>query len=126
MVYRMNKIHSLDERRQIIIPGDYEETLRFSVDHWIQSAHKAIKEKGTFCVALSGESTPKKIFQALSSEKNRGRVEWSKVYLFWSDERAVPHDHPESNYHMAMVEGGMGELPIPVTHIFRMHGEEEP
>lgn len=121
----MHKPYAIDERREILIPGDQGETLDYAVTHWIAAAERAIREKGRFFVALSGGSTPKKIFQALSSKEYRDQVEWSNVFLFWSDERSVPPDHPDSNYHMALVEGGLNTLPIPIEHIFRMHAEEE-
>ena len=49
-------------------------------------------------VALSGGSTPKAMFELLATET---RVPWSTIHFFWSDERHVPPDHPESNYRMA-------------------------
>src|SRR5689334_14749970 len=52
-------------------------------------------------VALSGGSTPKLLFQMLASEPFRARVAWDQIHFFWSDERHVPPDHPESNYRMA-------------------------
>ena len=51
-------------------------------------------------VALSGGSTPKLMFQVLA-EQFRDEVSWDKVQFFWSDERHVPPDNPESNYRMA-------------------------
>ncbi|MBP9841821.1 MAG: 6-phosphogluconolactonase [Simkaniaceae bacterium] len=98
----------------LVVPGDKHTTLQFAVEHWIHSAQTAIEEHGAFYVALSGGSTPKAIYEALSK---RTDLDWSKVYLFWSDERSVPPTDPESNYHMAM-EAGLKTLPI--LHIFRM------
>jgi 6-phosphogluconolactonase len=49
-------------------------------------------------VALSGGSTPKAMFELLATETG---VPWSDIHFFWSDERHVPPDHPESNYRMA-------------------------
>ncbi|HSE19961.1 MAG TPA: 6-phosphogluconolactonase [Pyrinomonadaceae bacterium] len=49
-------------------------------------------------VALSGGSTPKAMFELLATET---RVSWADIHFFWSDERHVPPDHPESNYRMA-------------------------
>lgn len=117
--------YAIDKRRKIIIPGDKNETLSFIADHWIKSANIAIEKKGSFYVALSGGSTPKKLFQMLSSEDYRNQVDWSKVYLFWSDERSVAADHPDSNYHMALVDGGLKQLPILPEHIFRMEAEAD-
>lgn len=51
-------------------------------------------------VALSGGSTPRRMFQILA-DQFRDQVAWSDIHFFWSDERHVPPDHPESNYRMA-------------------------
>jgi len=51
-------------------------------------------------VALSGGSTPKLMFQMLA-DQFRDDVPWDKIHFFWSDERHVPPDDPESNYRMA-------------------------
>src|SRR5829696_3193316 len=56
--------------------------------------------QGPETVALSGGSTPKKMLQVLADEF-RDQVPWSRIHFFWSDERHVPPDHPESNYRMA-------------------------
>lgn len=116
-------IHNWDERRNIIIAGDSEKTIAFAAEHWIHSAKRAIQQRGKFAVALSGGSTPKAIYQALLA-KHRHSLNWNQVFLFWSDERAVPPNSPESNYGMAM-QNGFSELPIPPTQIFRMHAEKK-
>lgn len=115
--------HTLDTRRKIALPGNEEITLAFAVDQWIEIARESIQDHGFFAVALSGGSTPKKIFEKLTLFKDR--VDWAKVYLFWSDERSVPPNHPESNFRMAMEEGGLSHLPIPRNQIFRMVAEED-
>ncbi len=114
----------LDIRRNLFLPGDAEATLKYAVDHWVETANNAIKDHGFFAVALSGGSTPKKIFQVLSKDYKEA-LDWTKVYLFWSDERAVPPSNPDSNFHMAMIEGGLTALPIPETQVFRMQAEKE-
>jgi 6-phosphogluconolactonase len=114
-------IESWDDRRFILVPGTNEETIRSAAEHWIHSAKRSIQQRGRFAVALSGGSTPKAIYKMLSSEK----LEWDKVFLFWSDERRVPPDHPDSNYRMAM-ESGLKSLPIPPDRIFRMQTEGNP
>lgn len=113
----------VDERRKIIVPGDAQKTVIFCVEHFISLSKKAIKDHGAFFVALSGGSTPKAIFEHLSSPPYNQMVEWNKIHLFWSDERAVPPESPESNYHMAM-HAGLGHLPIPKNQIHRMQAEE--
>ncbi|HKG48095.1 MAG TPA: 6-phosphogluconolactonase [Pyrinomonadaceae bacterium] len=51
-------------------------------------------------VALSGGSTPKLMYQILA-DQFRAQVPWSNIHFFWSDERHVAPDHPDSNYRMA-------------------------
>ena len=117
----MSKIYTWDETKNIVIPGDKEATITFCVKHFIYCAEKAIQTYGRFLVALSGGSTPKAIYDLLGSHYAKA-LDWKKVYLFWSDERNVPQNHMESNYHMAM-SSGLSKLGIPSEHIFRMHGE---
>ncbi len=114
-------IRPWDERREIVIPGDAAQTIEFSAMHWILSAKRAIQQHGKFAVALSGGSTPKAIYQTLLS-KHKTSIDWSLVHLYWSDERAVSPDSPDSNYRMAM-ENGFSSLPIPKAQIHRMKGE---
>jgi len=118
------KIQSVDDRRNAAVPGDREETIRFAAEHWIKTAQKAIQERSRFSVALSGGSTPIAVYQLLSTPSYSHQVDWSKVYLFWSDERSVPPEHPDSNYHAAMTHG-FSRLPIPKEQIFRMEAERE-
>lgn len=122
MMNLKNLIQSYDERRDVIIPGDEKATLQFCIEHFIESANLAIDQQGYFAVALSGGSTPKNIFKGLVSEQYRNKIDWTKVLIFWSDERSVPPDDPESNYHMAM-EAGFKKLPIKPDQIFRMKAE---
>jgi 6-phosphogluconolactonase len=113
----------LDSRRKIAIPGDHDVSLAFAVNLWVEMAQEAIANHGFFAVALSGGSTPKKIYQKLSTLSDQ--LDWSKVFLFWSDERSVPPTDTSSNYHMAMEEGGLKKLPITKNQIFRMVAEED-
>lgn len=115
-------VDSFNERWDTVTPGDAKTTIQFSVDHFKRLADDAIANHGYFSVALSGGSTPKAVFQTLSSKKYKGSIDWKKVLLFWSDERSVPPNHPENNYFMAM-EAGFKSLPIPPEHIFRMKAE---
>lgn len=112
-----------DERRDIIVPGDYPMTVIFCVEHFIALSKQAIKDHGAFFAALSGGSTPKAIFERLTSPPYDQMIEWNKLYLFWSDERAVSPDHPDSNYHMAM-QAGLSKMPIPKEHVHRMRAED--
>lgn len=115
------KIIAFDERRNIVIPGDETATLNYSIRHFIAAANQAIQTHGYFAVALSGGSTPKAIYKGLAAAENRLQIDWTKVLLFWGDERCVPRDHPDSNYKMAM-DAAFSKLPLKPEHIFPMNG----
>lgn len=114
----------IDPRRELIIPGDANVTMAFCADHFLKMSQKAIADHGAFYVALSGGSTPKELFHRLSLPPFSESVDWAKVHLFWSDERTVPPDHPDSNYAMAMA-AGLGKMPIPKNQIHRMQAESD-
>lgn len=118
-----DKVQDFDERRNIVISGNYAETIQYCVDQFIEIAQDSIKHHGYFSVALSGGSTPKAIYQSLASSENREKIAWEKVLLFWSDERSVPPSDSDSNYHMAM-EAGFASLPLKLENIFRMKAED--
>ena len=115
--------HKIDDRRNIAIPGDKHATLNFCVKHFVKCANEAISSHGNFFVALSGGSTPKAIFQLLAKEYVK-KVEWSKVHLFWSDERNVSPNDLESNYNMAL-RSGFDKIPVPKENIHRMPAEKD-
>ncbi len=53
-----------------------------------------------FSLALSGGSTPQRLYRLLSSPDWRGQIDWHRVHIFLADERFLPLDHPDSNYRM--------------------------
>lgn len=82
----------------------------------------AIEARGRFLVALSGGSTPRALHARLAAPDLRARLDWSRVEICWSDERAVPPDHPDSNYRMAR-ETLLDVLGLPERQVHRIHGE---
>ena len=90
------------------------EALACPVADWLLAA--ATANRGTLAVALSGGSTPRRLYERLAAPPYREAFPWSRTHWFWSDERFVPHDHPDSNYRMvrlAMLEA----TPIPAENI---------
>ncbi|HEY8783628.1 MAG TPA: 6-phosphogluconolactonase [Mucilaginibacter sp.] len=75
------------------------EVLAALASHFIKTANESISAKGKFSVALSGGSSPKKLYELLASSY-RDKIAWEKVYFFFGDERYVPQTDPESNYLM--------------------------
>lgn len=78
-----------------------------AAERFLTLAAQAIAERGRFTVALSGGSTPKALYTLLA-DRYPGKLDWSKVHLFWGDERYVPLDDPLSCYKMAEETGILG------------------
>lgn len=72
-----------------------------AADRVVAAARNAIRRRGRCLLALSGGSTPRLVYPLLASLPRMGSVDWSRVEFFWGDERAVPPDHPESNFGLA-------------------------
>ena len=113
---------------QEILPGVYAyadpaEVARGATRLFIDYAWQAIAKDGKFSVALSGGVTPRQMFGLLASDEFRGQVDWAKVHVFWSDERAVPPTNAESNYGVARREM-LIRVPIPESNVHRMEAEK--
>jgi 6-phosphogluconolactonase len=91
----------------------------------VGAATQAIQLSGTFTIALSGGSTPKTLFELLAGDEYREQIDWTKVEVFFGDERAVGPDDPESNYRMAK-ETLLSKVPIKRQNVHRMRGEIDP
>jgi len=110
-----------------ILPGvfvypDPTEVARAAARLFVDYAWQAISRYGKFMVAISGGNTPRQFFEMLASAEFRGQVDWAKVHIFWTDERAVPPEHPDSNYGMARRELLL-RVPIPQANVHRMEAE---
>lgn len=95
-----------------------------AADAVVDAAAASIALRGRFTVALAGGSTPKGLYQRLAGAW-RDRIDWTRVVVFWGDERCVPPTHPDSNYRMAR-EALLDHVPIPPSQVHRMAGEADP
>lgn len=93
------------------------EVLRELADYFVATAKRAIAAQDRFTVALSGGSSPKKLYELLASEAYKDQLDWTKVYFFFGDERNVPHTDPQNNYLMAKT-ALFEPLHIDATHTF--------
>ncbi len=93
--------------------------------HILEIAGKAIREKGAFYIALSGGETPKGLFKLFGKDYYRKQTDWTHTHVFWSDERCVPPNDPESNYRAAY-RLCLEKCHIPKNHIHRVPTEKPP
>ncbi len=109
-------------RRNVRVYADAAMLARAAADLFTETAGAAVAAGGRSCVALSGGSTPRALYQLLGAPPYRDRVDWSRAFIFWGDERCVPPDHPDSNYGMARA-ALLAHVPVPQEQVFRMAGE---
>jgi 6-phosphogluconolactonase len=79
----------------------------------------------TFSCALSGGSTPVWLFARMSAADTLVRLPagfWDSIHFFWSDERNVPLDHPDSNYRLAR-EALFDKIDIPKGNLHPIQTE---
>jgi 6-phosphogluconolactonase len=100
---------------------------RSVVHEFTRAALDAVTARGRFAVALAGGSTPRAMYELLAVGRRHGhpKLPWSRLHFFFGDERAVPPDHPESNFRMAS-EALLAHVPVPAANVHRIHAELEP
>ena len=102
-----------------------EEAAQAAAELVASLAEESGTSQGRFTVALSGGSTPRRLYQILASPPYAKGMAWDRWHVFWGDERCVPPDHEDSNYRMAK-DALLDRVPIPPTHIRRMRGDAVP
>jgi 6-phosphogluconolactonase len=81
-------------------------------DYVLRQLQSAIATHGQATIALSGGSTPKPLYERLATAD----LDWSKLHIFWGDERYVPADHPDSNERMARL-AWLDRVPFPAANL---------
>jgi 6-phosphogluconolactonase len=109
----------------IQVVADADAMAAAAAERIIQLADGAIAARQVFSIALSGGNTPKTLFELLASPAYVQRVNWQSWEIYFSDERCVPPDDPQSNYRMAR-QAMLDRVPISPTNVHRMTGEIQP
>ena len=110
-----------EARPRVQVFDDAEAVARGAAERFVELGQAAIDARGCFSVGLAGGSTPKRTYELLASEAYREQLNWSKVHIFFGDERCVPPDHSESNYRMAN-EALISRVSIPSPNVHRING----
>jgi 5-dehydro-2-deoxygluconokinase len=113
------------ETSDVEVFADGDALARAEAERIVAQAAAAIASRGRFSIALSGGSTPRALYTLLATPAFASRIDWSRVHVFWGDERCVPPDHPDSNFRMTR-EALLERVPIPPDNVHRIAGEETP
>ncbi len=106
----------------IVVRKDAEGVAGAAAALWRRHADDAVAARGGFRTLLSGGSTPRRLFEILAAEP-AGALPWDRTHLFWGDERCVPPEHRDSNFHMTR-EALLARVSPPAAQVHRLRGEE--
>jgi 6-phosphogluconolactonase len=101
---------------QLTVAADPEEAA-----HRAATAMAAVARTGG-AISLAGSNTPRRAYELLAAEPG---IDWSRVRLWFGDERCVPPDDPDSNYRTA-AETLISRIDIPDGNVHRIRGEDDP
>jgi 6-phosphogluconolactonase len=110
---------------KIEVLSDLEALSHCAASIFVGGSRNSIKTKKRFAVAISGGSTPIRLYALLASDPYRDKVEWRHIHFFWADERCVPKEDDESNFKLAY-EAFLSKIPVPISNIHRVKGEKDP
>ncbi len=96
------------------------EELSIAVAEWATDYIQSVLAKNNrFTIALSGGSTPQKLHTILAASPYREKIDWTKMHIFWGDERVVPFSDESNNAKMAY-ENLLNKVDVPAANIHIM------
>jgi len=111
--------------RELRVLPTVEALMQAAAETIVADAAEAIAATGRFAVALSGGSTPRRLYTLLATPPYATRIAWERVDVFFGDERCVPPSDAASNYRMAD-DALLAHVPVSASRVHRIHGEDAP
>ncbi len=109
--------------RSFEVHADVNAVAAATADRLLAVGRNAMRRRGRYMLALSGGSTPLAVCPLLVIPPRVRMLDWRRVDFFFVDERAVPPDDAESNYHTTR-EALLDYLPgVSMDQVHRMRGE---
>lgn len=109
--------------REVCILPDANGIAHAAAAEFLEAAREAVRGRKCFRVALAGGSTPKALYELLGNNRLlQAMIPWSKMQLFFGDERHVPPDDAESNFRMVK-ETLLAQAPLETRQVHRIKGE---
>ena len=108
----------------LLIYPNSEELFEDLADYIIKIGQEAIEKRGCFNFVLTGGNSPKKLYEMLSTTYKE-KLDWTKVFFFFGDERNVMPDHESYNGLMAK-RSILDPLNVEADHIFYVNTKLAP
>lgn len=110
---------------KLTIAKDINELSQQFAEWLVSYIQKVLKQQNKFTIALSGGSTPKKLYELLASDVFKNKIDWSKMYFFWGDERFVPFTDKRNNAKMAF-DALLNHVPVKKEQVHTIRTDIEP
>ncbi len=107
---------------RLVVVKDARALARRAAERIVELTRAAVGERGGCSVALAGGSTPRATYEVLGASALSAALPWAAISWYFGDERAVPVDHPESNYRAAR-EALFANRPEALARVHRMAGD---
>jgi 6-phosphogluconolactonase len=107
---------------QLHIFKNTDELSKTVADWMVDRINKTLEQQDRFTLVLSGGNTPKKLHELLSSDNYITKIDWSKLHIFWGDERFVPLNDERNNAKMGF-DTLLNYVPVPKDQIHVMETE---
>jgi 6-phosphogluconolactonase len=93
---------------------------------WItHNIETTLQTQDRFTWVVTGGNSPKQLYELLAGEPYTSRIDWSRLHIFWGDERAVPYADSRNNAKMTF-EHLLGKVPVVTEQVHIMDTSLEP
>jgi 6-phosphogluconolactonase len=107
---------------QLHIFKNTDELSQTVADWMTEKIMKTLEQQDKFTLVLSGGSTPKKLHGLLAGDVYKTKIDWSRLHIFWGDERFVPFNDERNNAKMGF-DTLLNHVPVPKEQIHVMQTE---
>lgn len=107
------------------VSKDKDELSKYTAEWMTRYISDVLKKQKRFTIALSGGSTPEKLYRLLATKEYKDKIDWAKIHFFWGDERFVPFTDKRNNAAMAF-ETLLNHVPVPKENIHIMRTDISP
>ncbi|MDK1474204.1 6-phosphogluconolactonase [Streptomyces sp. 549] len=115
----------MNDRSQVVVHRDTAEMARATAARLLTLLAEAQTARGTASAVLTGGRNGNAVLAALAGSAARDTVDWSRVDLWWGDERFLPDGDPERNHTQAR-EALLDALPLDPARVHAMPPSDGP
>jgi len=109
---------------EVIVKSTSEDAAAAAANLFRKIVCQTVADRRVCNLALAGGTTPHELYEKLAAEVFDCDMPWPSVKVFFGDERDVPHDHVDSNYHMAQ-RALLDIAPVPPEQIHPMPADAD-